>query len=65
MDEYNERLGMEINFDKTNYFEKKLIVFFIIGLLFSVLYMAIAFVNSTHYFGFSVAIAYFILGLVG
>lgn len=64
-DEYLQRLGVDISFESKSFYHKKLIICFASGCALSVVGASLAFVNSTHFFGFTASLISFVLGLVG
>ncbi|CAI2375381.1 unnamed protein product [Moneuplotes crassus] len=64
-DDYLQRLGVDISFESKSFYHKKLIICFASGCVVSVLGATLAFINSTHFFGFTASLVSFVLGLVG
>lgn len=60
-----KKLSSDMTFEKTQIHHKKLIILFLIGIILSIFGISLAFVNSTHFFGFIAAASSFTLGLVG
>lgn len=60
-----KRLGHDYQFDSNNMYSMKLIVLFTIGSILGIFEIIIAFINYSHYLGFTSAAVLLILALVG